>query len=113
MVIAFDDAKHEGLANDHQKLAKWAGKKTTATADEILLTLNALHAAPTLFDVPYTFHPHPLRGIYKGCFSVWVTKQERIIFRPDPGQDPPAVIYNFKTIKSIVIVELCTDYHDN
>lgn len=100
-----------GLANDYEKLVKWCGKKTTATADEVLASLNALQAAPSLFDLPHLFRPHPLRAGYKGCFGIWVNKRERIIIRPDPDQDPPSVIYNPKTINSIRVVELCIDYH--
>ena len=112
MTIAFDSPKHEGLANDRDKLAKWCNKKTTATAEEVMLALNALRASPNLAELPpVPYLPHPLKQNYKGCFAVWVNKKERIIFRLDPDQNPPAIIYNYQTINSIVIVELCTDYH--
>lgn len=111
MTVTFDNPKHEELANNYYKLAKWCGKKTSATADEVLSILNYLVAAPTMFDLPRVLHPHPLAGERKGCFAVWVTKKERLILRPDPKQQPPAIIYNLKTIRSIRVVEICIDYH--
>lgn len=112
MTIGFDNPKQEELANDYDKLVKWCGKKTKATADEVLGTLGALQAAPTLYDMPrIPFHPHPLKGKFKGCFGIWVNKSERIIIRLDPGQSPPSAIDNYKSINKILIVELCTDYH--
>ncbi len=111
MTVSFDNPKHEELANDYEKLTKWCAKKTTASADEVLATLDYLLAAPSLQDLPHVLHPHPLAAEYKGCFGAWVNKKERIIFRPDPDQDPPAIIYNYKTVKSIQIVEICKDYH--
>src|SRR5689334_15595727 len=73
MTINFENPKHEALANDHAKLSKWATKKTTASGDQILTTLNVLEAAPSLYDIPsIPWHPHPLEGKYKGCFAVWI-----------------------------------------
>lgn len=87
-------------------------KKAPCTADEILETLDALTAADTLYDLPkIPFHPHPLTGRQKGSFSVWINKKTRIIFRPDHADDPAFRIDNPKTIKRIVVDELCIDYH--
>ena len=87
-------------------------KKAPCTADEVLETLDGLAAADTLFDLPdVPFHPHPLSGKLKGSFSVWINKKARIIFRPDHADDPAFRIDNPKTIKRIVVDELCIDYH--
>jgi plasmid maintenance system killer protein len=111
VTIEFDNPKHELLANNYEKLTKWAIKAKT-TADEILATLDALAAAPTLYDLPrIPWHPHPLFGSYKGYFAVWISKQKRIIFHPNPGDDPEFRIDSPKTINAISIAELCEDYH--
>lgn len=87
-------------------------KKAPCTPDEIIETLNALDAADTLFDLPkIPFHPEPLKGSLKGSFSAWINKKARIIFRPDHADDPAFRIDNPKTIKRIVVDELCIDYH--
>lgn len=87
-------------------------KKAPCTPDEILETLDALHATPSLFDLPkIPFHPEPLKGSRKGTFSVRINKKARIIFRPDHDDDSEFRIDNPKTIKCIVIDELCVDYH--
>ncbi len=87
-------------------------KKAPCTTDEIFETLDALDAAPSLYDLPtIPFHPHPLKGSSKGSFSVWINKQTRIIFRPDYDDASEFRIDNYKTIKRIVVDELCIDYH--
>ncbi|MGB4762260.1 MAG: hypothetical protein WBP12_02785 [Candidatus Saccharimonas sp.] len=112
MKISFETPKHEEMANDQVKLDRWCPKKAPCTGQEVRLTLDTLSAAETLFDVPKTsFHPHPLTGKYKGYFSVWINKKSRIVFRPDHAGDSEFSIDNYKTIKSIIIVELCIDYH--
>lgn len=115
MNIQFDRSKHEALVNDHKALSKKydrPGKPGPSNADEILDTLNALYAADTLAEVPpRPYHPHPLQGDRKGYFAVWVTKKDRMIFRPDHKDDPNFRIDKFKTITSIVITEIFENYH--
>ena len=111
MNISFDDPKHEKLANDFELLSKRYDKKSQKNAGEIIATLDALRAAISLFDVPPSFRPHPLKVEYKGCFAVDVTNRHRVIFRPDHKDDPAFRIDNYKSITAITIVELFTDYH--
>lgn len=112
MIISFATLKQEQLANDYDKLVKFVTKrKAHCTADDVLATLDSLVAADSSFDLPHNLHPHSLKGNYKGCFGVWVSKQDRIIFRPDHKDDSEFRIDNPKAIKRIIIVELCIDYH--
>jgi plasmid maintenance system killer protein len=115
MIISFELPKHEQLANDFDKLESWCRKKGTCHADDVLATLNSLEAADCLFDVPtIPFHPHPLTGKLKGHFAIWIDKKFRLILRPDHNAaDSDYRIDNYKTIKKVVVVELCVDYHDN
>ena len=111
MEISFDDPKHEKLANDFRALSKKYDKKGRKVAEEIIATLDVLRAANSLFDVPRAYRPHPLKGNYKGYFAVDVTKTHRVIFRPNHKDDPNFRIDNYKSIVSIDIVEIYTDYH--
>ena len=87
-------------------------KKAPCTSDEIIETLDALYATSSLYDLPARpFYPEPLKGSLKGSFSVRINKKARIIFRPDHADDPAFRIDNPKTIKRIVVDELCIDYH--
>jgi len=96
------------------------GKKTTCEYKDIVLTLDALAAARSCADLPPSFHPHPLRGDRKGCFAVDIRIKGqggrgtiRLIFRPNYGEDDSEFrIDNYKTIKKIVVEELCIDYHE-
>lgn len=107
--VAVNSASDDDVASLERIIRR---KKVPCTPDEILETLNALESADTLFDLPtIPYHPHPLTGKLKGSFSVWINKKARIIFRPDYADDPVFRIDNFKTIKRIVVDELCTDYH--
>lgn len=109
MEIDFDNPKHEALVNRYEVLCKKYGQDH---ALEIIIAMNALRAASSLFDVPSTnFHPHPLSGIYKGYFSINVNKKERVIFRPNHTKDVNFRIDNYKTITSISIIEIFKDYH--
>jgi len=111
--IDFEKQNHEELANNSVKRDKWAAKKKPpVTGDEILQAVNALEAAPTLADMPSRpWHPHPLFGNYKGHFAIWINKQWRTVFRPNPGNDQDYRIDNPKTIKAVTIVEICQNYH--
>ena len=118
MIVAFatkkiEDAVNSASDDDMSGLERIIRrKKAPCTADEILETLNVLEAADTLHEVPpIPFHPHPLEGKLKGSFSVWINKKTRIIFHPDHADDPAFRIDNYKTIKRIVVDELCIDYH--
>jgi mRNA-degrading endonuclease YafQ of YafQ-DinJ toxin-antitoxin module len=111
MNISFDDPKHEKLVNDFDELARKFDKKGRKIAQEIIATIDVLRAAITLFDVPPSFRPHPLKGDYKGHFAVDVTRTHRAIFKPNHKEDPNFRIDNYKSIKSIIIVEIFTDYH--
>lgn len=113
MNIEFEKVKHEALANKHEALSRKYDKAGVSNATEILDTLNALQSAETLADVPrLPYHPHPLHGVYKGCFAVWVTKKYRVIFRPNHKGDPAFRIDNYRTITSIRVIEIFKDYHD-
>jgi mRNA-degrading endonuclease YafQ of YafQ-DinJ toxin-antitoxin module len=112
MNISFDNPKHETLLNDHAKLCKKYNKKGIDVADDILGTIDVLVAANTLSDVPNSYRPHPLRAKYKGCFAADVTKTHRVIFKPNHDGDPNFRIDNYKTIESIKIIEIFTNYHE-
>ena len=111
MRIAFDNPRHEALVNDVDALARRFNRKGVDNATEILATLEVLRAADSLADVPRGYRPHPLKVEYKGAFAVDVTRKERIIFKPAPNGDPNYRIDNPKSIKSISIIEIFTDYH--
>jgi mRNA-degrading endonuclease YafQ of YafQ-DinJ toxin-antitoxin module len=89
MILAFDNPKHERLVNDCEALSKRYNKKRGIySASDILKALSVLQAANTLAEVPPSYRPHPLKGMYKGCFAVDVDKVHRIIFRPNHDGDP-------------------------
>lgn len=111
MDIEFDNPKHEALINDYEALCKKYNKKGFQPAIEILVTIDSLKAAPNLAQLPPTFRPHPLQGVYKGYFAVDVTKKERVIFKPDHNGDPSFRIDTPSTISSIIVIEIFTDYH--
>ena len=111
MDVGFEILKHETLINDYAALSKKYDKKSQNNADDILATVEALYAAPTLHDVPRSLRPHPLQGTYKGCFAVDVTDTHRVIFRPDESTNPDYRIDNYKSITRITILEIFTDYH--
>lgn len=111
MDIRFAKNKDEKLVNDFNLLAKKYNKRNENIANEIIISLNILKAAPTLADIPHFFRPHPLKGEYKGCFAIDVTKKHRLIFEPDHENDPNFRIDNYKTISKITILELYKDYH--
>ena len=112
MLIGFTTQKLENVANDDVKLTKLCKRKRAhCTADDIIEVLNILSSADCLVDIPSSLRPHPLQGNLKGRFAVKVSKTHRIIFRPDHEGDPEFRIDNPKTIKRIVVEELCKDYH--
>lgn len=114
MEISFSTKKQEDAANDFQKLQKYLSKKkASCDAEEVVMVLNALQAAPNLHSLPpIPFHPHPLKGEFKGSFAVWINKTDRIVFTPDHDGDESFRIDNYKTITRITIQELCIDYHN-
>ncbi len=95
------------------------GKKSLCATDDVMRTLDKLAAAPSCFDLPPSIHPHPLDGNMKGCFAVDIKVKGgggrgkyRMVFEPvQVDGDPELRLDNYKTIKSIVIKELCIDYH--
>lgn len=111
MTIDFDNQKHEELVNNYDLLSKKYNKRGSEIADDILTTIQILLSANYLSDVPPTYRPHPLKGCYKGCFAVDVTKTHRIIFKPNHNSDPNFRIDNYKTISSITVLEIYIDYH--
>jgi plasmid maintenance system killer protein len=111
MDIAFENPSHERLVNDYDALSRKFDRRHGGAADDILVAMNVLAAAPSLADVPRTFHPHPLKGDRKGTFAVDVNKTHRVIFRPDHDGDEHFRIDNYKTITSIRIIEIFKDYH--
>lgn len=112
MIIGFVNDKTEKVANDTAKLDKLCRKQNAhCTADDIVQVINELYSADSCHDIPPTLRPHPLAAEWRGYFAVNVSKTHRIIFRPDHDDDPEFHIDNHKTIKRIVIVELCKDYH--
>jgi mRNA-degrading endonuclease YafQ of YafQ-DinJ toxin-antitoxin module len=112
MKIEFDNPKHESLVNNESALARKYNKKGVIVSDDILATINVLKAAPTLFDIPRSYRPHPLKGVYKGCFAVDVTNTHRVIFRPKSTDKLEFRIDNPKSISHISILEIYKDYHD-
>ena len=111
MRIDLDNPKHEALINDFDALCKKYNKKGIDCATDILDTINVLQAADTLFDVPRSYRPHPLKGEYKGCFAVDVTNTHRTIFKPNHNGDPNFRIDNYKSITAVIIIELFKNYH--
>lgn len=111
MNISFENQTHERLSNDPDALAKKFDRKHRGASLDILTVLSALQAAPSLADVPRSFRPHPLQGGLKGSFAVDVNKTYRVIFKPDHDGDEHFRIDNFKTITSIIIIEIFKDYH--
>ena len=111
MNISFDDPKHEGLVNDFDALSRRYNKKGQRNAEEIIATLDVLRAANSLFEVPPSYRPHPLKAEYKGHFAVDVTNKHRVIFKPDHKDDPNFRIDNYKSITAVMIVEIFVDYH--
>ena len=108
MEIHFDNPRHESIVNDFEVLRRRFGEDR---AQEILGTIEVLRAADALFDVPRGYRPHPLKGVYKGCFAVNITNVERVIFRPMHQGDPNFRIDNPKSITVISIIEICKNYH--
>jgi hypothetical protein len=93
-------------------------RKAPATIDDVIATINALGSAPSCADIPPQFNPHPLQGKLKGSFAVDILTgkggrgKHRIIFRPNHGSDDPEFrIDNFKSIKKIIVDDICVDYH--
>ena len=111
MEMEFDNPKHETLVNDYEALSRKYDKKGQNTAEDILVAVEVLKSANTLFDVPHSYRPHPLSGEYKGCFSIHVDAKYRIIFKPNHNGDPDYRIDNYKSIKKITILEIYKDYH--
>ncbi len=111
MKIDFDNPKHESLANDYKALVKKYNKKGLSNADDILAAIEVLRSANSMFDIPRSYRPHPLKGEYKGCFAIDVTKTYRLICKPNHDGDPNFRIDNYKTITTIVIIEIFKDYH--
>ena len=111
MDIEFDNPKHEALINNHEALSKKYNKNGQDHGTEIITAMDILSAADTLFEVPRSYRPHPLKGEYRGFFAVDVNKKERIIFRPNHGGDPNFRIDNYKAISAILITEIFKDYH--
>lgn len=111
MKITFENPRHEILVNDYDLLCKKYNKHDANYADSIISTMDILAAADTLFEIPSTFHPHPLKGEYKGSFAVNVTNKYRIIFKPNNTDDHNYRIDNYRNIKAILIIEIFKDYH--
>ncbi len=111
MRIVFDNPKHEALVSNYGALCKKYNKKGRDWAVEIIDSINVLAAAESLYDVPKSYHPHPLKAEHKGCFAIDVTEKHRILFKPTHDNDPNYRIDNYKSIKSIIIIEIFKDYH--
>lgn len=111
MKIEFINPKHEALVADHGALSRKFDRHGHKNADCILVALAVLQAAECLADIPHAYRPHPLKAGRKGEFAIDVTAKERMIFKPNHAGDPGYRIDNFKTIKSIAIVEIFEDYH--
>lgn len=111
MDIDFDNPKHQNLVNNYEALCKKYNRKGVGHAKEILAALDILKAVDTLFEVPHFYRPHPLRGIYRGCFAVDVNNIHRVIFRPNEVKCPDFRIDNCKSIVAIIIIEIFKNYH--
>lgn len=123
MLIDFASSKLGDIANGEEngtysKLAKHIKNKPPITINDVITTLDVLEAAPSCFDIPPRYNPHPLDGKLKGSFAVDILTGKggrgkyRIIFRPNHGGDDPEFrIDNFKSIKKIVVEDICVDYH--
>jgi mRNA-degrading endonuclease YafQ of YafQ-DinJ toxin-antitoxin module len=96
---------------NYAALCKKYNKKGVDHAEDIMAAINVLVAADSLFDIPHSFRPHPLKGYYKGCFAIDVDDTYRVIIRPNHDEDPNFRIDNYKTIKTISIIEIFINYH--
>ena len=77
-------------------------------AKKIIQRLQALDSASNVMDIR-ALPQHRLEalgGDYKGCFSIALNDQYRIIFIPQNGNRT-----DLKTITKIQIISLCIDYH--
>lgn len=112
MELEFDKERHRSLANDHESLRKKCGKKGKLNAEDVILALDTLKAANSLFDIPRSFRPHPLKGKAKGKFTIDIDDIHRVVFRPSdkPGK-PGFQIDNPKTITSIIIEQIFIQIH--
>ncbi len=110
MDIKFNNPTHERLVNDFDALSR-KFRRYKGAAEDILTAMTVLFAAPTLIEVPHSFRPHPLKGDFKRHFAIDVNKTHRIIFRPDHDDDENFRIDNYKTITTVIIIEIFKNYH--
>lgn len=111
MNISFSTNKLGKAFNSERELMKKFGREN---ARYIMRRMTVLHAAPSLYDVP--FRPperrHELGGDRKGMFAVDIKHPFRLIFKPDhnpvPVKEDGGI--DLKKVTSIVILGV-EDYH--
>jgi mRNA-degrading endonuclease YafQ of YafQ-DinJ toxin-antitoxin module len=123
VLIEFSSQKLEDIANGeidgtYSKLAKHIKGKSPIRVDDVIAALDVLSAAPSCYDIPRSYRPHPLEGKLKGSFATDILTGKagrgkyRIVFRPNHGSDDLDYrIDNFKSIKKIIIDDIGADYH--
>lgn len=87
MEILFSSAKMAKVFSDHSALVKEYGEKLARNVGTRLLLLESVNS---LVDVPFLppIHCHPLKGDRKGLFAVDISKNYRLIFRPEHAPIP-------------------------
>ena len=104
MEVMFKTPKMKRICEEHKKLQVQYGQQ----AKIIIQRINELIAADHLYDIfalPQTGF-HKLTGNYKDCFTVNLKHPFRMIFIARNG-----VMSDLKSINSIEITEICTNYH--
>ena len=105
MEIVFKTARMKRESEDHRWLSRGYGSRQ---AKEIIARLNELFSAESLYDIwrlPQA-RLHALSGNFKGCFSIDLKHQYRMIIYPLNGDTA-----NLKTVTKIRIDKLYYDYH--
>lgn len=110
MKVSFGSSKIEKELKDHASILRRHGD----LAKRIGMRLEVLRYAVCLADVPIgpPTHRHLLTGEYRGCFSVHVNGNWRLVFRPNhdpvPMQEDGGI--DLAAVTAIQILEV-VDYH--
>ncbi len=104
MEVEFKNERIRKFCEDHSKLKRKYGNQ----AKKIILNLNALCSATSLFDISRLpqMRLHPLHGQYQGCFSIDLYQPYRMIIRPLDGSPT-----ELKTITRVLLEEEYTNTH--
>jgi len=111
MDISFSTAKLQRIFSDLKKMAQEYGDRTK----RLKARVDLLYAAPTLADVDHNPPPrrHELKGDWAGHFSVDITGNWRLLFKPthEPVPRTPDGGVDLTKITAVQIVTVI-DYHE-